>query len=485
MSKLNPLAQIETQLTLLQLESYDIHRYLKVLYLRGKEGKRFSVGMRQDLVWTAKMWLLATLSILFLLAFSVALGWLVGDFLLSSDVAFVLISMVAVYLASFFSYLFLVLSVFVLAPLDWSLKRKKVAAATAKINSLPNLKVVAVTGSYGKTTMKEALVAVLSEKFQVVATPDNKNTPLGLAEVIKNEVNETTEVLVVEMGAYQIGDIAELCHITPPDVAILTGINEAHLERFGSLENTTRGKYEIVTEAKEGAFIVLNKDDKRVRENAERFLGGRPHAFFSQTGADLEVTEKSYGEDRTGLSFTLKGDLEYRFNLPHLADYIIGTVMAATLVARHLGLGKDEIERGLNKLPVPPHRLQLIPGKGGVTVIDDSYNGNPEGVREAIKVLARIKGKRKLYLTPGLVEAGERVAEVHVEIGQELAPVADVVLLIRNSVTPYIEAGLKKSGYQGEILWYENTSEAHGSLGKILAPGDVILFQNDWPDNYI
>jgi UDP-N-acetylmuramoyl-tripeptide--D-alanyl-D-alanine ligase len=119
-------------------------------------------------------------------------------------------------------------------------------------------------------------------------------------------------------------------------------------------------------------------------------------------------------------------------------------------------------------------------------VIDDSYNGNPEGVKEAIKLLSQFKDHRKVYLTPGLVEMGHKAEEVHEKIGKQLAKNVDLVLLVRNSVTPFIEKGLMESGFaQDRIIWYATAQEAHSSLDKVLQKGDVILFQNDWGDQYL
>jgi UDP-N-acetylmuramoyl-tripeptide--D-alanyl-D-alanine ligase len=151
-----------------------------------------------------------------------------------------------------------------------------------------------------------------------------------------------------------------------------------------------------------------------------------------------------------------------------------------------LGLSDDEIKRGLIDIKPVEHRLQPIKSEGNVLVIDDSYNANPVGVEEAIRVLGRFDGKRKIYITPGIVESGQKNKEIHTKIGHDLAKVADKVILIKNSATPFIDMGLEEKGFKKEdIIWFDTADEAHKSLGNILKPGDVILFQNDWGDQYL
>jgi len=344
--------------------------------------------------------------------------------------------------------------------------------------------------------MKEVLAAILGEKFKILKTPESVNTPIGISRLILNNLDRSIQVFIVEMGAYQRGDIKKLCEIARPDIAVLTGINEAHLERFGSLENTIQAKFEIVENAREGALVLLNGEDERVKGNYQRFVGEKRAVFyFSNTPhlAGLPAHPLPQGE-------------RDKLNIPLLGEYIWGVLNACGIMAKELGMTEDEIRRGIQNIQSIPHRLQLIENRAaGITVVDDSYNGNPDGVREAIKALSRFEGRRKIYITPGLVEMGERTREIHNEIGKQLALVADIVILIKNSVTPFIEEGIinlvptlssqpppkasagtaRGEGGKSKIIWFDSAEAAHNSLTNILKPGDVILFQNDWPDNYL
>ncbi len=469
---MNPLKTIKYQLYLFQLENYDLRRFLALI---GKTFGHPKFPPRKELVWTAKA------KALFLTA--LVLQALVAAFLADG-----LIALVVFGLLSYIHFLFLAAATMLLRPPDFVLKSIIIARAKRKLKKFQNLKIIGITGSYGKTTMKEVLAAVLEVKFKVLKTPDSVNTEVGIGRLILKELTAQTEIFIVEMGAYRRGDIKTLCELARPDIAILTGINEAHLERFGSIENTVGAKFEIVENSAPDALVVLNRDDERVRENYKKFVGGHKVLFYSKNNAPLPPLILRGGE----------GELL-------LGDYAKGMINAACSIARELEMTDAEILKGFSQIKPIPHRLEPIENPNGILVIDDSYNGNPDGVREAIKVLSQFKDKRKIFLTPGLVEMGERSPEIHTEIGRQLSKAADIVILIKNSVTPFIEEGVLSVSSSGErsetressldsrlrgndkpqIIWFDNTSSAHEALAKLLKPGDVILFQNDWPDNYL
>ena len=161
-------------------------------------------------------------------------------------------------------------------------------------------------------------------------------------------------------------------------------------------------------------------------------------------------------------------------------------IRACVQVGTYLGLNSAQIREGISQIKPVPHRLQPISAAGDVLVIDDSYNGNPAGVREAISVLNKFTNRRKVFITPGLVEMSEKTQQIHEEVGRLLGQAADLVILIRNSVTPYIAEGLKSTNFsERNLRWFETAQEAHASMVDIIRPGDVVLFQNDWPDNYL
>lgn len=440
MKKINPFTYLYYHLYLLQLEEYDIARFLKTIW-HTKGVPR--THLRKKLVWTGKMILIA----------AITLSLIIGSAYIFSAFIFVF--------AFYVSYILIVVVVILLAPFDFFLKKTRIAEAKNKLSRFPKLRIVGIAGSYGKTTMKEVVSTILAQKYHVVKTPENINTPLGIADLILKKIDEKTEVLVVEMGEYKRGDIKEICSLVKPQIGIITGVNEAHLERMGNLENTVSTIFELAQDMDKDGLLVLNDDCKLIHDNYKKYVAHQQIALYANEGeSDL----------KSGL----------------LGRYAKGVLQAAEAVGHKLGLSDEQIRVGASLIKPLPHRLEPIEGTQGVLVIDDSYNGNSEGVKEAIHLLSTYTDRRKVYVTPGLVETGERSAEIHKQIGAELSSVANVVILIENSVTPYIAEGLMTNGFGKEnIRWYKSSESAHADMANIVKPNDVVLFQNDWPDNYI
>lgn len=474
-------------LYLLQLENYQLGRFWHALRARGWQ--RYQP--RQTIVWTPKLIALTLLAALVQGALAIAAYYGAREAL---EVPLArLLAAAAVYGASMWLFgVWLSVAVAVLTPLDYIVKRLVVARAKRRLAQYPSLTIIGITGSYGKTTTKEMVAAALGEQYTVVKTTGNQNTPLGLSRLITKQLTKETDILLVEMGAYGPGDIAQLCAIARPHISIVTGVNEAHLERFGSLETTLETKFEIVRHAHPDAFVVLNADDERVRSAAQKYV--QPSQTVGWYGANghvlgaCRITEQTFDEKSLQQAAHVHcgaHDLgTVRTKL--LGNYAWGVIAAACTVALHLQTVPERMKRGIMQLEPLEHRLQPISGASGITIIDDSYNGNPAGVRAAIAVLQRFHNRRTLYVTPGLVEMGTRSEQVHEELGRELAPAADVVIVIQTSVSNALVKGLRAGGMAEEnIVVCKTAPAAHRRVQTMTNPGDVILFQNDWPDNYI
>lgn len=330
---------------------------------------------------------------------------------------------------------------------------------------------IAIAGSFGKTTMREILKTVLSEGKKVAAAQDNYNTSLGISKFVDSLLGDE-DVLIFELGEYYPGDIRQLCEMINPDMGIITGINEAHLKRFKTIDNTIKTIYELGEYLEE---LYVNGDSPLALDYARK----SDIIYCSNgIGTDLVLNTKT---DLNGLSFEFRNN---SFQSKLLGIHQIGPLVCATDIAFKLGLSIEQIQKGVEKTKPFNHRLE--PKKSdGVVIIDDSYNGNPDGVRAAIEFLANIKARR-FYVTPGLVEVGDKTKEIHKEIGKMLALAGiEKVVLIKNSVTGYIEEGLKENDFQGELIWFDFAPDAYQSIPNITISGDVVLLQNDWPDQYI
>lgn len=445
MEKINPLAYLYHHLYLLQLEEYDLLRYWNILRKKWIPLHK----RRKELVWTPKILLITTVS----------LGIIAGTLLIYIRNPLLVFPVFLVSL--FFSGVWISMALFFISFIDLFSKELVITRAQRKMATLTNLTVIGVAGSYGKTTMKEALRQVISQKFKTVATPGNINTPVGIARIVLNDITPQTEVFIVEMGEYQRGDIKHICSITKPQIGVITGINEAHLERMGTLAMTVATIFELAENMHESGLLVLNGDSALVRDNFKIYTRGQNIHIYSQKRPSLLKTQL-------------------------LGEYAGALMDGVEAVARRLGMTQEAVRIGAAGILPIEHRLQPIQGKHNMLIIDDSYNGNPDGVSEAVRVLARYTDRRKVYITPGLVEMGERSATVHRQIGRELAPIADLVVLVKNSVTPYIKEGLVKAKFNKKnILEYASSEEVYSHMTDFARPNDVILFQNDWPDNYV
>ncbi len=464
---------IKYQLYLLQLENYELGRYFVLLLKKGlwpsKRGEQ-----RKDLVWTMKARLLFTLAFLTqLILLAASIYFIIQNGLSVLSILYLVLCIAAV----FFYFILYTIYVILLLPIDFFAKQIVVTRARLKVKKLKDLKIIGIAGSYGKTTMKEVLNQVLSEKFKVESTPESVNTPVGIARWVLNKIDESVEIAIVEMGEHYKGDVEQICKIAKPDIAVVTGINEAHLERMKTLNNIVATIFEIVSNTKEAGMVVVNGDDRLVMGNYQKFIW--PDHKLQEYKVE-SIKYKVFDQEKLlwVVEFENIGKLE--INL--LGEYALGDVDAAIKIAESLGMTNQQIISGVKNIKPVEHRLQPIKSSGDVLVVDDAYNGNPAGVAEAIKVLSRFTSRRKIYITPGLVEMGKNSAEVHKEIGKQLAGVADVVILIKNSVTPWIaEQILNKA----KVIWFNTAQEAHAELKNILKPGDVILFQNDWGDQYL
>ena len=336
---------------------------------------------------------------------------------------------------------------------------------------------IAIAGSYGKTSFKEMLRTILAEGKSVAATPGNMNTPIGISR-FADKLNGTEQVLIFELGEYYPGDVKALSELVSPQMGIITGINEAHLSKFKTLDRTTATIFELADFLGE-LPVYKNGDNPHVLERAEH---GDP-LVYSQAGVNAwTVTNITVSLDST--SFTATQDkiaLHVRSGL--LGRQQVGPLVACIDIAQRLGLTPKQISAGIAKTVPFEHRLQ--PRQlAGAWIIDDTYNGNSDGVAAGLGWLAAVPARRRVYVTPGLVEQGDKTAEVHQAIGRHIAAVADVVVLIQNSATSSLRQGLQDAHFSGELTVVTDPLKFYSNLDQFVAAGDVVLMQNDWTDNY-
>lgn len=364
-------------------------------------------------------------------------------------------------------------NVVVQKPVEYILTRR----ARKLLARHPGIK-IAIAGSYGKTSMREILRVVLSTGKTVAAPPHSYNTPLAVSRFAQTLTGHE-EILIFELGEYKPGDVTALCRIVQPMIGVITGANEAHLTTMGSVQRAVQTVFELAQWVG-GGTVYVNAENQAVNNAVSP-----GHIRYSRSGAgNAKVLRATTGLSGTDATLVIDGK-----NVPvHsglLGLHQIGPVAVAADLGRRLGLSSEQIRDGIARTRPFEHRLQPKTDQGGVVTLDDSYNGNPDGVRAIIEFLRTLTGHRRIYVTPGLVEMGARAREVHEAIGRQLAEAGiEQVVLIRNSVTPYIEKGLHEAGYAGEVVRYDDAVEAYAALPHRTVSGDVVVLQNDWPDQY-
>lgn len=355
--------------------------------------------------------------------------------------------------------------------------RKYVAAAREKLASAP-CKKIGITGSFGKTSVKNFLAALLSERYTVVATPASYNTPVGIAKAAEGADLSAADFFLAEMGARRAGDIEELASLVAPDHCILTGVCPQHVETFGSVEAVLAEKAKLLSGTKAGGFAVVGMDENTrgldlaalplqcIRVGEGEAFGAR-NIRLSAEGAEFELMLAGEGtEVRTRL----------------LGRHSVHDLALAAAMAHCLGIPREEIVRGIAQMGYVPHRLQPIES-GGVTVLDDAYNANVEGAACALEVLRLFAG-RKFAVTPGIVELGILEERENRLLGERLAGLDGVVLVGETLVLPVKEGYLAAGGDPEKLHILPTLEKAQALLAEVLQDGDTVLFLNDLPDIY-
>lgn len=390
---------------------------------------------------------------------------------------------VIVFMLSFISPLMTLLCRLLTAPAEKAIASWYVNDAKRILKEHKNLTVIGVTGSYGKTSVKFILQRLLSEKYNVVATPHSFNTPMGVVRTIRENLKPQTQIFICEMGAKNIGDIKEICDIVHPKYGIITSVGPQHLETFGSVGNVYKTKFELADEViKNGGEVFVNGDSaeliKRTDPSLYRVYG---------TDSSFEFCAQNISYSKNGSEFTaVLGKKEIRLSSKLLGLHSIINITGAAALAFTLGTEPEDIKFAAAALKPTEHRLELKPYINGSTLIDDAYNANPEGCIEAVRVLASFDGMKKVIITPGLIELGSKEYECNFALGAEAAEKCDIIILVGKNRSKPIREGAESKGFPQENLFTVSSfREAMQIYTPMADSGTVVLFENDLPDNYL
>ena len=369
-----------------------------------------------------------------------------------------------------------------IAPVEKHINNGFLQEAKDKLQAMAQLTTIGITGSYGKTSSKMIMAAVLSEKYETLATPGSFNTPMGVTRVVRESLSPVHEIFICEMGAKEKGDIAELCDLVHPVIGVLTAIGEQHLESFGSVQNIIDTKFELLESLPEDGLAVVNGDEPRITDNLHR-CPCRVIRYGFAPDNSYRAENVTYGPQGTEFDFC-HDDIREHFITPLLGRHMVVNILAALAVGDQLGVDMAKMRRAVRHLPSIEHRLQLHKA-GSYYIIDDAFNSNPSGAAAALEVLGSFKSGKRIIITPGMVELGEKEYELNYELGRQLTRYCDRIILVGKKHSLPLQQGVAAENYPGEQLYVAaDLNDARAQLARIVAEGDVVLFENDLPDTY-
>ena len=386
-----------------------------------------------------------------------------------------------------FNYFTLLLAMLINMPVEKGVFYYYMFKAKAKLKSMSNLKILAVTGSYGKTSLKNIIKDVLATSYNCFATPKSINTLNGSMIQINNNLTKYEDVFISEMGAYVRGEIKGLCKLIRPKYGAITTIGLAHLETFGSQENIQKAKFELIESLPSDGLAVLNMDDEKQRTYKLRNKVRIKWVSTQNKDADLYASNIKYSKD--GITFNVKfkeSKETVSFETKLLGSHNIYNILEALAFAEEFDVPFTKMQQAVKKLRPTEHRLEIREFKD-FTQIDDAFNSNPVGAKNALKVLSFMDGY-KVVVTPGMIELGEKEDELNKEFGKEMAGAADLVILVGEKKTKVIKEGLLEEGFsEDNIIVINNVRDSFpilSELKKELNKNIIALYENDLPDSY-
>ncbi|MCY3781123.1 MAG: UDP-N-acetylmuramoyl-tripeptide--D-alanyl-D-alanine ligase [Chloroflexi bacterium] len=391
--------------------------------------------------------------------------------------------------------LWLVLGNTLIQPLEALIRRRYLNEAAVLLRQI-NPTVIGITGSYGKTTTKFFLRDILSVRYQTYATPKSYNTLMGISLAINRDLkgDYRTEYFISEMGAYVEGEIERICHLTPPDIAIVTEIGPQHLERFGSLENIQNAKYELIRNLPPDGAAVFNWDNPYIRNMADqgypatRLMVSREVSAEKAKAHGLTWVASDIETSLAGISFSAihieTGEIK-RITADIVGEHNVTNLLLCIALARHEGIPLSDIALRIRSLRPAESRLVPETTAAGITIINDAYSANPAGVVSALTLLGMYETGRRLLITPGMIELGELHESENGKLGLLAAEYAtDIILIGQSQTAPILRAIQSTSFDQARLQVVDTLQEAVSWYQRNLQAGDAVLFLNDLPDTY-
>lgn len=383
-------------------------------------------------------------------------------------------------LFGYFSYYVVLISNIINIPVEKLVYKHYYNKAKNKLKDMKNLSVVGITGSYGKTSSKNIVNSILSADYITYPTPKSFNTPYGVMISINNGIDKFTNMFIAEMGAYKKGEIKELCDFVNPKYGILTTIGVAHLETFKSEQNIIDGKFELIESLPSDGVAILNKDD--IKQATHKINNNCKVLWIGIDNKDADVVASNIKLSSTGTTFDVKfKDLEnkYTFTTSLLGKYNIYNILDGLALGHYLNISIDKMIQKVRTLKPIEHRLELRKYYN-ITLIDDAFNSNPVGSSMALDVLSLMPGK-KIIVTPGMIELGEKEYEYNYNFGKKISEVCDEVILVGENQTKPIKKALDDNKFT-KVHIINDVKEAFTLMNKLKDKNTYVLLENDLPD---
>lgn len=452
--------------------------YVKTYQLVGYNIKKFfhasiefklAFGDKSKIVFTKR---LIRFIVLFL-AIDYVLFWVINTYLINNFLKVVDSAVVIL-----FTPIVIILTHYILLPLELLIKLIYKKRAIRKLKS-KNVVKIGITGSYGKTSTKNILAQILGKEYKVCITPANYNTEMGVTKTILSKLDDE-DVFIAEMGARHRGDIKVLANMVKPDYAIITTIGEQHMETFGSLTAIEETKNELALYMKEEGVVFFSGDSK---SNLKLYEKCKKEKYLTNSEKGYAYA-KDIVSTQNGSEFTLViGEEEEKVKTSLLGRFNIHNIVTASALGRYMGVSMKDIASAIRNLEPTPHRLELIKNRY-FSILDDSYNSNLVGAKEALNVLGSFKG-RKIVVTPGFVEMGEEASKANFTLGAWIADVADYILIMNETNKNYLLSGAISHNFNQKNIFFASTrKEQTDIIAKLTCEGCVVLFENDLPDNF-
>ena len=470
-------------LHILQIEEYELHRFLKWVF---KNFFKKTLEGKKKLVWTSKakqIYYSAIATAVFLTILLTHLystwGLTLGIILASQD------------------YIFLCLGLLYRKPyeiINRILTRDKTLNT---ILSYEKLKVIGISGSYAKTSTKDILYNLLKTQYNVLKTPLSYNNLFGITKVIEYELDNSYDFFICEMGEYKIGEVDEIARMVNPLCGIITGINEQHLERFTSLDNTIKAVFELADyigtkQTDKESLVAINIDNDYIKSNCDKY--NARYLKYGFKSKDYTIKNLKQNIDSTKFDIILESKTISIKTKPFLARSHLLNILAASTLALKLGVSKENIKKAISNFEASDHRLKVKHLEHKNILIDDSYSSNVTGFKEAIHFLKvcgdfdKYNKYKKIIVTPGIVELGKLTASIHRELGQLTGEVCDYTILVgKNERTQNLENGIKQiknKPYEKKLIYIDSIKDVWECIIKQKIDKYIVLFENDLPDNY-